>query len=63
MSRGGYALLQQQIMQARVDEAGASSAEQVAPPRRHELWKAARTKRDGRMTSESAQIVAGRIVS
>ena len=63
LSQGGYDLLKEKMMKARMEAAGAESTDQVSPPRRHELWKAVRTKRDGHMTSESARAISERIVS
>lgn len=34
-----------------------------SPPKRHELWKRARQKRNGAFTSEKARVIAEKIVS
>ena len=61
LSRGGYALLEERIRRRRPSDA--ASDEDLAPLPRHQLWKAARTRSDGHMTSESARLIGERIVS
>ena len=51
------------MMKTRAESTGIDSSELPSPPPRHEMWKAARTKSDGQMTSESARIIAQKIVS
>ena len=63
LSRGGYALLEQRLMKSREESAGVDSTDLASPPPRYQMWKAARTKSDGQMTSESARIIAQKIVS
>ncbi|KAL2325753.1 hypothetical protein Fmac_024811 [Flemingia macrophylla] len=63
LSRWGYALLEERMKKARADASGLESADLVDPPPRYELWKAARTRSDGQMTSQSARVIAERIVS
>ncbi|KAL2319241.1 hypothetical protein Fmac_028210 [Flemingia macrophylla] len=43
------------MKKARADASGLESADVVDPPPRYELWKAARTRSDGQMTSRSAR--------
>ncbi|WVZ17516.1 hypothetical protein V8G54_010498 [Vigna mungo] len=54
LSRGGYAKLEKKLRKDRVDELGLESPDLAPPPTRYEMWKAARTKSDGNMTSASA---------
>ncbi|KOM55827.1 hypothetical protein LR48_Vigan10g171900 [Vigna angularis] len=61
LSRGGYALLEKKMRKRRVEELGLVSADLAPPPARHELWKAARTKSNGQMTSQFAQEISQRI--
>jgi len=42
---------------------GLESPHEVRAIPRYELWKATRTKSDGIMTSQSAQMISARIVS
>ena len=51
------------MKKARADALGLESADLVEPLPRYELWKAARTRSDGHKTSESAMVIAQRIVS
>ena len=50
------------IKKSRVDPSGAA-VQDLTPIPRHELWKAARTRSGRQMTSESASLIAHRIVS
>ena len=64
----GYDLLQKKIMDDKLKRSKeASGSEEVisppSPPSRHEMWKLARTKPGGQMTSTEAYEVAQRIVS
>ncbi|XP_029125186.1 uncharacterized protein LOC114915402 [Cajanus cajan] len=63
LSRGGYERKKKEMKKARAEAAGVESADRVESPPRHEMWIAARTKSDGQMTSESARVVADKIVS
>ena len=72
LSRGGYDLLTQKMMEEksrlRQSELASSglSEEQIpppSPPKRHQKWKRARTKPSGDMTSLEAREIAARIVS
>ena len=72
LSRGGYDLLAQRMMEekARLREAelatsGISQEDMPppSPPKRHHTWKRARQKPSGEMTSEQAREVAQKIVS
>ena len=73
LSRGGYELLVRNYLQNDVkrlkEEAIKSGASEDVvidpppPPPRHKLWKMARTRNSGDMTSESATPTAGKIVS
>ena len=51
------------MKKARADASGLESADLVEPLPRYKLWKAARTRSDGQMTSQSARVIAERIVS
>ena len=62
LSRGGYSLLEERLKKSRAESSGIDSSE-VQKPARYELWKAARTKSDGQMTSDSARVIAEKIVS
>jgi len=69
LSRGGYLLLEQRIMEEKLkqqmDSTGSNEGplNPPSPPNRHEKWKLARTKPGGQMTSEKSKIIAERIVS
>lgn len=63
LSRGGYALLEKHMRKSKAEVAGLESSELVDPIPRYEMWKAARTKSDGQMSSQSAQVIANKIVS
>jgi len=65
---GGYDLLQKNIMDDKLKRSkeASGSKEEVSPqspPNRHEMWKLARTKPGGQMTSAKAYEVAQGIVS
>lgn len=69
MSRGGYQKLKETIKQHHLEETpdgsgddSASIGDPPSPPR-HELWKRARLKPSGEYTSETAALVAKKIVS
>ena len=51
------------MKKARADASGLDSVDLVEPLPRYELWKAARTRSDGQMTSQSTRVIAERIVS
>ena len=72
LSRGGYDLLTQRMMEEkarlRETELASSGLSQEdlpppSPPKRHQKWKRARQKPSGDMTSEEARHIAERIVS
>jgi len=68
LSREGYDLLQKKIMDDKLKRSkeASGSEEVISPPSphsRHEMWKLARTKPGGQMTSVEAYEVALRIVS
>lgn len=70
LSRGGYGLLREKILEEKekqIQEASQSDfslvVEPPSSPERHELWKRARQRRNGNYTSERAQVVAEKIVS
>nr|WNP90956.1 hypothetical protein [Medicago sativa] len=67
LSRGGYELLQEKIMQEKLkqkqDSLGDSVAAPPSPPARHEQWKRARQKPSGDYTSEDSRIIAEKIDS
>nr|KYP34656.1 hypothetical protein KK1_044371 [Cajanus cajan] len=51
------------LMKARAEASGVQSADLLDPPPRYEIWIAARTKSDGKMTSESARVIVDKIIS
>ncbi|KOM47502.1 hypothetical protein LR48_Vigan07g120600 [Vigna angularis] len=61
LSRGGYAKLEKKIRKSRADALGLESPDLAPAPARYELWKAARTKSDGNVTSSSAALISQRI--
>ncbi|XP_052723153.1 uncharacterized protein LOC128193539 isoform X2 [Vigna angularis] len=61
LSRGGYAKLEKKLRKSRADALGLESPDLAPAPARYELWKAARTKSDGNMTSSSAALISQRI--
>ncbi|KOM34630.1 hypothetical protein LR48_Vigan02g078000 [Vigna angularis] len=61
LSRGGYAKLEKKLRKSRADALGLESLDLAPAPARYELWKAARTKSDGNMTSSSAALISQRI--
>ncbi|KOM41452.1 hypothetical protein LR48_Vigan04g165000 [Vigna angularis] len=61
LSRGGYAKLEKKIRKSRADALGLESSDLAPAPARYELWKAARTKSDGNMTSSSVALISQRI--
>jgi hypothetical protein len=67
LSRGGYELLEEKMMQEKLkqkqESLGGSVAAPPSPPARHEKWKRARQKPSGDYTSEDARIIAEKIVS
>ena len=65
LSRGGYDLLDQKMIDEKRKELEASGESDCipSPPSRHDKWKRARQKRGGEYTSEAAQVVAEKIVS
>lgn len=69
LSRGGYELLEERIMQDKLKKAREASQSDPAlivdppsPLTRHEKWKRARQKKSGEYTSEDARLVAEKIV-
>lgn len=70
LSRGGYELLEERIMQDKLKKAREASQSDPAlivdppsPLTRHEKWKRARQKKSGEYTSEDARLVAEKIDS
>ncbi|KAK2370751.1 hypothetical protein QL285_083768 [Trifolium repens] len=67
LSRGGYELLEEKMMQEKLkqkqESLGGSVAAPPSPPARHEKWKRARQKPSGDYTSEDARIIAEKIDS
>jgi len=63
LSRSGYALLEKKLKKSRAQSLGLESLDLVDAILRYEMWKVARTKSDGQMTSQSAQIIYQKIVS
>ncbi|GAU15583.1 hypothetical protein TSUD_108410 [Trifolium subterraneum] len=67
LSRGGYELLQEKMMQEKLKEKketlGGSVAAPPSPPARHEQWKRARQKPSGDYTTEDTRIIAEKIDS
>ncbi|KOM55209.1 hypothetical protein LR48_Vigan10g110100 [Vigna angularis] len=61
LSRGGYAKLEKKLRKSRADALGLESPDLAPAPAKYELWKAARTKSDGNMTSSSAALISQRI--
>ncbi|XP_052736348.1 uncharacterized protein LOC108337652 [Vigna angularis] len=61
LSRGGYALLEKKMRKSQAETLGLESPDLAPPPARYEMWKAARTKSNGQMTSQSAQQISQRI--
>ena len=55
-------MLEERLKKSRAESSGIDTVEVPSPPR-YELWKAARTKSDGQMSSDSARVIAERIVS
>ncbi|KOM27836.1 hypothetical protein LR48_Vigan464s003300 [Vigna angularis] len=60
LSRGGYAKLEK-MRKTRAEALGLKSLDLAPAPARYELWKAAHTKSDGRMTSSSAALISQQI--
>ncbi|KOM54855.1 hypothetical protein LR48_Vigan10g074700 [Vigna angularis] len=58
LSRGGYALLEKKMRKRRAEELGLESPDLAPLPARHEFWKAAWTKSNGKFTSQSAQEIS-----
>ena len=50
-------------MKAWVEEVGFEYTDIVSPPPSYEIWKIARTKSDGQMTSQSTYVIVDKIVS
>ena len=66
LSRGGYRLLEERIMNEKTSSRDNSTLDDngsPSPPSRHELWKRARQKKGGEYTSKSTQAVVEKIVS
>ncbi|CAL5200316.1 unnamed protein product [Lathyrus oleraceus] len=67
LSRGGYELLQEKIMQEKLKQKYESLGDTVAappsPPTRHEQWKKARQNASGDFITEDTRIIAEKIDS
>ena len=63
LSRGGYSLLSERLMQSKFESSGLENIDDVEPPAQYELWKAARTKSDGQYSSQSTHLIVERIIS
>ena len=70
MSRGGYDLLEEKIMNEKWKKATQDAEENPSiviappsPPSRHEKWKKARQNKTGEYLSEDARLVVEKIVS
>ncbi|XP_058740299.1 uncharacterized protein LOC131612541 [Vicia villosa] len=67
MSRGGYELIEEKMMQEKIkqrqESAGDSLPTPPSPPKRHEKWIRGRTKPSGEYTSKETQLVADKIDS
>ena len=61
--RGGYALLDKKLKMFHAKSLGFESSNLVAVIPRYEIWKVARTKSNGHMTSQLAQIIFEQIIS
>ncbi|KOM34764.1 hypothetical protein LR48_Vigan02g091400 [Vigna angularis] len=61
LSRGSYAKFEKKLRKSRADALGLESLDLAPAPARYELWKAARTKSDGNMTSSSTALISQRI--
>jgi hypothetical protein len=67
MSRGGYELIEEKMMQDKIKQRQESAGESIltppSPPKRHEKWIMGRKKPSGEYTSEETRLVADKIVS
>ncbi|XP_045818718.1 uncharacterized protein LOC123911353 [Trifolium pratense] len=67
MSRGGYELIEEKMMQEKIKQRQESAGESLptppSPPKRHEKWIVGRTKPSGEYTSKETQVVADKITS
>ncbi|CAI8592519.1 unnamed protein product [Vicia faba] len=67
LSRGGYELLEEKIMQEKLKQKDESSGDSViappSPPARHEQWKKARQNASGDYITEDTRIIAEKIDS
>jgi len=55
--------LEKKLKKSRAQSLGLKSPDLVHVISMYEMWKATRTKSDGQMTSQSAQIISQKIVS
>ncbi|QCE03523.1 hypothetical protein DEO72_LG8g1548 [Vigna unguiculata] len=62
LSEGGYALLEKHLRKSHATTLGLQSLNLISTLPRYEMWKAARTKFDGDMTSQSTQMIYEKIV-
>lgn len=68
LSRGGYELLEEKMMQEKIKQRqesieNSSVAAPPSPPKRHEKWIRARQKSSGEYMSEETRCMADKIVS
>ena len=67
LSRGGYELLEEKMMEEKIKQRQESIEDSVvappSPPKRHEKWIRARQKSSGEYMSEETRCVADKIVS
>lgn len=67
MSRGGYELIEEKIMQEKIKQRQESTGDSIptppSPPKRHERCIRGRKKPSGEYTSEETRLVADKIVS
>jgi hypothetical protein len=67
MSRGGYELIEEKMMQEKIKQRQESAGEALptppSPPKRHEKWLRGRKRPSGEFTSEETRLVADNIVS
>ncbi|WJX51306.1 hypothetical protein P8452_37514 [Trifolium repens] len=67
MSRGGYELIEEKMMQEKIKQRQESAGEALptppSPPKRHEKWLRGRKRPSGEFTSEETRLVADNINS
>lgn len=67
MSRGGYELIEEKMIQEKIkqrqESAGDSLPTPPSPPKRHEKWIRGRKKPLGEYTSEETRLVPDKIVN